>query len=49
MDMVLQALADSERRAVFEIRRDHDATAADLLRRTRRVEPMAAHEGMAVR
>jgi hypothetical protein len=49
MDMVLQVLADGERRAAFEIRRDRDATAADLSRRTRRVEPTAGHAGVAVR
>ncbi|WP_207125477.1 hypothetical protein [Actinocatenispora comari] len=49
MGIVLQAPADSERRAVFEIRRDHDATAAHLPRRTRRVGPTAAPEAMAVR
>jgi hypothetical protein len=49
MGIVLQAPADSERRAVFETRRDHDATAADLPQWTRRVGPTAAPEAMAVR
>lgn len=49
MGIVLQALADSERWAVFEIRRDHDATAADLPQWARRVEPTAGHAGVAMR